>query len=68
VSVAIVVIGRIAKNDVKPLVAIGAPVGHDITRFPAVLGWVREWVKRSAAIDTSHSEFGVHGYRVRSPV
>jgi hypothetical protein len=24
-------------------------------------------MKRSAAIDTGHSEFGVHRYRVRSP-
>lgn len=65
--VRIVVIRRIAEDNVEPFVAIGASVGHDIAGFPAVLGRVGERMKRSAAIDTGHSEFGVHRYRVRSP-
>ncbi len=53
----------IGQHDVEALIAIGTAVRHHVTGFPALLGWVRQWVQRPPAVDTGHSEFSVHRNR-----
>jgi hypothetical protein len=67
VSVTVVVIRRITENDVESFIAIGTAISHNIAWFPAVLGWVGQRVEGASAVNTGHSEFGIHSHRVRSP-